>query len=145
MTTRQLCTFRVADLWFAVNVLHVQEVLRYQTLTEVPLAPEHIVGLINLRGQIVTAIDMRRRLGLPDADLEEPPMNVVIKTNDHVVALLVDTIGDVVNIDEELFDRPPSTLDEKTQELVEVVCKQERQLLLLLRTDAVSQDLSDAA
>src|SRR5579875_3258105 len=94
--TRQFATFFVDGLFFGVDVLDVQEVLRYQEMTSVPLAPEVITGLINLRGQIVTALDLRRRLNLkPRAD-EDEPMNAVIRTKDGVVSFLVDEIGDVV-------------------------------------------------
>jgi chemotaxis signal transduction protein len=95
----QFATFFVADLFFGVDVLHVQEVLRFQAMTPVPKAPRAIEGLINLRGQIVTAIDMRRRLGLPPRDGNKSPMNIVIRTSEGAVSLLVDEIGDVLEMD----------------------------------------------
>src|SRR6266446_4348370 len=85
----QFSTFHVADLFFGVDVLRVQEVLRFQPVTRVPQAPEVIEGLINLRGQIVTAIDMRRRLGLPPRGGDQMPMNMVVRTEDGAVSLLV--------------------------------------------------------
>src|ERR1700720_824676 len=90
--SEQLSTFFVADLFFGVDVLDVQEVLRFQQMTPVPQAPEVIEGLINLRGQIVTAIDMRRRLRLPPRGGDETPMNMVVRTGDGAVSLLVDEI-----------------------------------------------------
>jgi purine-binding chemotaxis protein CheW len=89
----------VADLFFGVDVLRVQEVLRFQQMTRVPQAPEVIEGLINLRGQIVTAIDMRRRLRLPPRAGDQTPMNMVVRTEDGAVSLLVDEIGDVLDVD----------------------------------------------
>src|SRR5437763_3707389 len=86
----QFSTFFVADLFFGVDVLRVQEVLRFQQMTHVPKAPEVIEGLINLRGQIVTAIDLRRRLRLPPRAGDLTPTNVVIRTDDSAVSLLVD-------------------------------------------------------
>src|SRR5580698_9899881 len=94
-TSAQFSTLFVADLFFGVDVLRVQEVLRFQEMTRVPQAPGVIEGLINLRGQIVTAIDMRRRLGLPLRGEGHAPMNMVVRTEDGAVSLLVDEIGDV--------------------------------------------------
>jgi purine-binding chemotaxis protein CheW len=130
---RQLCTFYVDDLFFGVDVTRVQEVIRYQQMTRVPLASDVIRGLINLRGQIVTAIDLRKRLGL--ADSQELPMNVVVRTDDGVVSLLVDEIGDVVEVTAESYERGPDTLSAATRELVTGVYKLKRELLLLLDTE----------
>src|ERR1700756_3340938 len=88
----QFSTFFVADLFFGVDVLRVQEVLRFQQMTRVPQAPEVIEGLINLRGQIVTAIDMRRRLRLPPRAGDQMPTNVGVRNDDGAVFLLVDEI-----------------------------------------------------
>lgn len=107
----QFSTFTVGDLMFGVDVLHVQEVLRFQPMTAVPQAPGVIEGLINLRGQIVTAIDMRRRLRLPARTQDKPPMNIVVRTLDGAVSLLVDEIGDVLQLDESAYERPPENLD----------------------------------
>jgi purine-binding chemotaxis protein CheW len=84
---RQLCTFFLGNHYFGIDVLKVQEIIRYQPMTRVPLAPPVIRGLINLRGQIVTAIDLRRRLELPDRDSDALPVNVVIHTDDGAVSL----------------------------------------------------------
>jgi purine-binding chemotaxis protein CheW len=117
-------------------VREVQEVIRYQEMTRVPLAAPVVRGLINLRGQIVTAIDLRRRLGLPDRgdSGEHLPMNLVVRTDDGVVSLLVDEIGEVVEVDEDTFERPPPTLDGVARELVRGVYKREGSLLLVLGT-----------
>ena len=107
----QFSTFFVADLFFGVDVLRVQEVLRYQQMTRVPRAAEVIEGLINLRGQIVAAIDMRRRLGLPRRSGNERSMNMVLRADDGAVSLLVDEIGDVLDVDSATYERPPENLD----------------------------------
>lgn len=130
--TRQLCTFVLGDLLFGVDVTHVQEVIRYQEMTAVPLASSIVRGLINLRGQIVTAIDMRARLALPPRSGGEMPMNVVARTSDGVVSLLVDEIGDVLEVEERSFERPPETMPAVLRELVPGVFKLEGRLLLLL-------------
>lgn len=136
-TTRQLCTFSLGDLLFGVDVTNVQEVIRYQEMTCVPLAPAIIRGLINLRGQIVTAIEMRARLGLPERE-GALPMNVVVRTSDGVVSLLVDEIGDVLEVEERVFERPPETMSGTFRELVSGVYKLDRQLLLLLDVEKIT-------
>jgi purine-binding chemotaxis protein CheW len=128
----QFSTFYVADLFFAVDVLNVQEVLRFQQMTPVPQAPGVIEGLINLRGQIVTAIDMRRRLGLPPRDGEKSPMNIVVRTSDGAVSLLVDEIGDVLDMDATAYERPPENLDPAARQLIRGIYKLKGRLLLVL-------------
>jgi purine-binding chemotaxis protein CheW len=107
----QYATFFVDGMFFGVEVLKVQEVLRYHEITAVPLAPQVIQGLINLRGQIVTAIDMRRRLKLPPRAVDIHPMNMVIRSEDGAVSqsvcLLVDEIGDVIEVSHSCYE-PPS-------------------------------------
>lgn len=130
--SKQFSTFFVADLFFGVDVLRVQEVLRFQQMTSVPQAPEVIEGLINLRGQIVTAIDMRRRLGLPPRAGELTPMNMVVRTEEGAVSLLVDEIGDVLDVDGSTWERPPDNLDPAARDLIRGVFKLKNRLLLVL-------------
>lgn len=138
--TRQLCTFTLGDMLFGIDVTHVQEVIRYQEMTSVPLAPSLIRGLINLRGQIVTAIDMRARLRLP-ARSEPLPMNVVLRTGDGVVSLLVDEIGDVLQPDDAQFERVPETISGVLRELVSGVFKLDRALLLLVDVERLKSSI----
>ena len=91
---QQLCTFQLGEMLFGVDVAHVQEVLRYQVMTPIPKTSSTVRGLINLRGEIVTAIEVREQLGLPERDTKHLPMNVVIRTEDGAASLLVDEIGD---------------------------------------------------
>jgi len=135
--TRQLCTFILDGLLFGVEVVNVQEVIRYQDMTRVPLASSMVRGLINLRGQIVTAIDMRARLDLPPLGEGEQPMNVVLRTSDGVVSLLVDEIGDVLQLDGRDFERAPETLAGVFREVTLGVYKLEKQLLLLLDVERI--------
>ncbi|HEY4360525.1 MAG TPA: chemotaxis protein CheW [Bryobacteraceae bacterium] len=128
----QFATFFVADLFFGVEVLRVQEVLRFQQMTRVPRAPDVIEGLINLRGQIVTAVDMRRRLGLPAREGDQTPMNMVVRTDEGAVSLLVDEIGDVLDVEETVYERPPDNLDPAARELIRGVYKLKDRLLLVL-------------
>jgi purine-binding chemotaxis protein CheW len=128
-------TFFVGELFFGIDVLSVQEVLRFQEMTCVPLAPEAIEGLINLRGQIVTAIDMRRRLGLPPRSTGVHPMNMVLRTEDSAVSLLVDEIGDVLEVEGAAFEAPPDNLEPEARELIRGVYKLKDRLLLVLDTE----------
>ena len=130
--SEQFSTFFVADLFFGVDVLNVQEVLRFQPMTPGPQAPGVIEGLINLRGQIVTAIDMRRRLGLPTRSGDKSPMNMVVRTADGAVSLLVDEIGDVLDMDAATYERTPENLDPAARELIRGVYKLKGRLLLIL-------------
>ena len=132
---RQYCTFYLGDLFFGVEVENVQEVFKYQEMTRVPLAHSVVRGLINLRGQIITAIDLRARLGMDELPDGKLPMNVVVRTEEGVVSLLVDKIAEVLEVSEDNFERPPDTIDEITRELVIGVYKLENKLLLTLDTE----------
>lgn len=142
----QFCTFTLDNLLFGVDVRDVQEVIRYQHITYVPRADSSVHGLINLRGQIVTAIDLRSRLKLNKRPADRRPMNVVIRSGDDVTSMLVDEIGDVVSVDETTFERPPDTLDGVARSLIQGAYKLETRLLLNLDTDKTiklyDQDLS---
>lgn len=140
----QFATFYVDGLLFGVEVLRVQEVLRYQEMTSVPRAPDVIEGLINLRGQIVTAIDMRRRLGLARRGNDHAPMNMVVRADEGAVSLLVDEIGDVVEVDDSAFENAPENVDAQIRELTTGMYKLKDRLLLVLDTRKAI-DMSGAA
>lgn len=142
----QYCTFFVDGLYFGIEVLQVQEVIRTLTMTEVQLAAPGVKGLINLRGQIVTAIDLRTNLGLTQRDADVVPMNVVVRIDDGAISLLVDEIGDVIETDESTFERAPETLSGAARALIKGVYKLPDRLLLVLDTAlAVNADSSQAA
>src|SRR6516165_9692866 len=134
---QQYCTFYADGHYFGLDVLKVQEIIRYQEMTPVPLAPPVVRGLINLRGQIVTAIDLRRRLDLADRPAEQLPLNVVVRTEDGAVSLLVDEIGDVVEVPENLFERPPETLKTAARDLICGAYKLQDRLLLILDAERI--------
>jgi purine-binding chemotaxis protein CheW len=139
----QYCTFYLDGHYFGLDVLKVQEIIRYQEMTRVPLAPPEVRGLINLRGQIVTAIDLRRRLDLKDRPADHQPLNVVVRTDDGAVSLLVDEIGDVLQVSEKFFEGPPETLQGTARELIRGVYKLPDRLLLILdpeRTVLLTRD-----
>lgn len=131
----EFCTFYLDGHYFGVDVLSVQEIIRYQEITRVPLAPSVVRGLINLRGQIVTAIDLRRRLEMKDRPANELPIDVVVQTDDGGVSLLVDEIGDVLAVPEKAFERPPETLQGTARELIRGAYKLDDRLLLVLDTE----------
>ena len=130
--TCQLCTFLLDRRWFAVPVDDVQEVLRFHDMTRVPLAPKAVVGLINLRGLIVPAIDLRTRLELPPRAEGCRPMNVVVRTNDGPKALLVDEIGEVLDLANYAFEPPPHTVRGPARDLICGTYKQPNALIHLL-------------
>lgn len=136
-TVCQYSTFFVCGHCLGLDVLRVQEVLRYQPMTRIPLANPVIEGLINLRGQIVAALDMRRRLKLPPRAADAKPMNMVIAREDGAVSLLVDSIGDVLEVDAAQGEPPPANLDVDILPMVERVHKLEDRLLLILDVDRV--------
>lgn len=128
------CTFSVDQYSFALPVEDVQEVLRGLGLTRVPLSRPEVRGLINLRGQIVTAIDLRRRLGLPERNADGCRMNVLVATAGGTVSLLVDRIDDIVDVDDAAVERPPETVQGDVRSLIRGACKLKGRLLLLLDT-----------
>lgn len=135
----QYGTFTIDGLLFGIEVSRIQEVIRSQRMTPVPLAPSVVGGLINLRGEIVTAIDLRCRLELaPRAD-GVPPMNVVVRTRDGAVSLLVDEIGDVVEVSDDTFEEPPGTVSGVALSLIRGAHKLDGRLLLVLDTDRTIQ------
>jgi len=141
----QFCTFTVDGLYMGVAVHQVQEVIRSLEMTSVPLAPHSVQGLINLRGQIVTAIDLRRRLGLTLRDPSIEPMHVVVRTDDGAVSFMVDDIDDVIEARADTYERAPETLPEDARALVTGVHKLADRLLLILDTPRVANIEFDAA
>ncbi len=137
--TLQFCTFLLKDQVFGIPVQQVQEVLKGQDMTRVPLVPDVISGLINLRGQIVMAVDLRRRFGMENRADSVVPLNVVVRTEEGAVSLLVDEIGDVLEVEEAAFQDAPSTLHGAQRELVKGVYQLPDHLMLVLDTERACQ------
>ena len=133
---KRLATFTVDGRFLGIDVTRVREVLRPQALTRVPLAPPQIAGLVNLRGEIVTALDLRVALGRRQRGPGERPMNVVVTTEHGHVSMLVDAVSDVLEIDEGAFERTPSTLRGSVGDLIRGAYKLDGRLLLELDLDA---------
>lgn len=128
----QLCTFRLGPLYLGIDVLDVREVLHHADVTAVPHADPAVEGLINLRGQIATTIDLRRRLEVAPLDDDSNPIHVVILADGEPVTLLVDAIGDVVDVDPAAYEDPPSTMTGVASELILGAYKLTDELLLVL-------------
>lgn len=135
MSSQQFCTFLLDGTIFGVPVPQVQEVILFQQMTHVPLAPAIVEGMINLRGQIVIAVDLRRKLALPERPPGQVPMNVVVRASEGAVSLLVDEIGDVIEVSESSFERPPETLQGPVRTMILGVHKLNGQLLHVLDTN----------
>ena len=142
--TSQFCTFYLDKLLFGVELKGVQEVIRSLDMTKVPLAPGVVSGLINLRGQIVTAVDLRRSLELRPGPPGRLAMNVVVRSEDGAVSLLVDEIGDVVEVDETSFEPPPETLRGSIRNVVLGIHKLDGRLMHVLDIEKACQ-MTDAA
>ncbi|HEX8346479.1 MAG TPA: chemotaxis protein CheW [Actinoplanes sp.] len=132
MSSRQFATFEVASQLFGVEVHTVQEVLSYNEYTPMPLAPPAVGGLFNLRGQVIPAVDLRVQLGLSRQSLSGPIMNVILRGDGAPVSLLVDKIGEVVDLDDDAFEPPPDTLSGPTRDLVTGTFKMDGRLMLAL-------------
>jgi purine-binding chemotaxis protein CheW len=133
--TQQFVTFSLDGLLFGIEVGKIQEVLGYQQMTPVPLAPAAVLGVINLRGQIIVAVDLRRRLGLRERAPGQRPVNVVVRSDDDVISLLVDEMGEVVEVAKESLELPPETMDRDTGALIGSVHKLGRRLMHVLDTE----------
>lgn len=130
--SRLFCTFELDGQTFGLELRHVQQVSSAQPVTPVALAPESVVGLINLRGQLAPAIDLRRRLGLRERPRGAAPMVVVACIEDATFCLLVDQMGDLVDVGGDQFQTMPETVDPAFRRWIEGVYRLEPGLLLAL-------------
>lgn len=133
----QYATFFLNGMYFGVPVLQVQEVIRCPQLTKVPLAVPGVVGLVNLRGEIAPVIDLRRRLSLPPGKPNKDALQVVVRSLEGAVGLMVDEIGDVIDVDLSSREPPPRTLPRGMTGLVTGVYKFDKALLLALDIESV--------
>lgn len=133
----EVCTFEVAGHLFGIDALDVQEIMQAQRITRVPLAPLGVAGLLNVRGELVIAINLRQRLELPPRGADTPSMNIVLRTVDGAISLLVDTVGEVIRVSHDACEPPPPTLRGAARALTDAVVKLNDRLLLRLNTQAV--------
>lgn len=134
------CTFFIGEQYYGIPVSDVQEVLQSQPMTRAPLAPAAVAGLMNLRGQIVTAVDVRRVLRAREKEDISEQMNLVIRHEGSEISLLVDRIGDVVTVEEEAVERPPETLQGMAREFIRGIYPQDEGLLLLVDVHRMLDD-----
>jgi purine-binding chemotaxis protein CheW len=134
----QYCTFELGSLLLGIEARRVQEVLRSQLVTPVPLAPDFVRGLMNLRGQIVLVIDLRARLGTPTEEGSVKPLNVLIHTSGGLVSMQADRIGDVIEIDEAHVDPVPDTLQGRGRDVLAGALRLPERLLLLLEPERIA-------
>lgn len=137
-------TFFVADQMFGIPVLKVQDILTPDSIASIPLAPPEVRGSINLRGRIVTVIDVRVRLGLETHELESgvSAMGVTVEHDNDLYTLLVDRIGDVVGLSNDTYEKNPATLDPQWREFSVGVYRLEKQLMVVLDIDQML-DIAD--
>jgi purine-binding chemotaxis protein CheW len=132
---RQYVSIRIADQSFGIPVLIVHDVLGPQRITRIPLAPPEVAGSLNLRGRIVTAIDVRTRLGLSRRPAENPGMSVVVEHANESYSLMVDSVGEVLTLPTREFERNPPTLDARWREVSHGIFRLNQELLVILDVD----------
>ena len=132
---RQFCTFYLDRLLFGVESQKIQEVVTYRELRPVPLAPPVVSGLMNLRGQVVVALELRRQLELPERPADMPPVCLVVHAASGTVCLIADEVGNVVDVEDATFEPSPETLSPRLRSVILGVHKLERQLMHVLDTD----------
>jgi len=134
-TEVQYVTFFLGRDMFGIEVLRVQEILQSQEITPAPLAPEYIMGLINLRGQIITAMDLKMFVTGERSSENTSQMNIVIKDKSSIVSMVVDEIGDVIDIQKKCIEPLPAKLATINQDYISGICKRETEIVILLNVD----------
>jgi purine-binding chemotaxis protein CheW len=132
-------TFRLGDEIYGVNVMQIREVLRYTEITPVPGAPYFVLGIINLRGNVVTVIDTRTRFGLPQADVDNNSRIVIVEVDKQVIGMLVDSVAEVTYLKESEIEKAPSVGNEETSKFITGVCNKNGELLILIELERMIQ------
>jgi purine-binding chemotaxis protein CheW len=143
----QFVTFILMEEVYGINVMQVQEVLRVTEIAPVPGAPSYVLGIVNLRGNVVTVIDTRKRFGLPSVEVSDNSRIIVIESEKQVVGILVDAVAEVVELREDEIDAAPNVGTEESSRYIQGVATQEGRLLILvdlnkLLTDEEWQEIS---
>ncbi len=136
LETTQLCGFKIKGDYYAIPVLDVQEVIKPYNLTPVPLSQNYVKGLINLRGQIVTSLSLRKLFKMNEDDLSDH-MNIIVSHEDSLYALMVDEILDVIEVENKDFESIPETINDNVKKFIKGVYKLEKQLIILLDLEKV--------
>ena len=136
----QYVTFRLDDETYGINVMQIQEVLRYSEIAPVPGSPDYVLGIINLRGNVVTVIDTRRRFGLNDADVTDSSRIVVMESADQVMGILVDSVAEVVYLKSSEIETAPNVGSEESARFIQGVCNKNSELIILVEFDKMLTD-----
>ncbi|MCL1479171.1 chemotaxis protein CheW [Marinobacter sp. M3C] len=136
----QYVTFRLDDETYGINVMQIQEVLRYSEIAPVPGSPDYVLGIINLRGNVVTVIDTRRRFGLNDADITDTSRIVVMESADQVMGILVDSVAEVVYLKSSEIETAPNVGSEESARFIQGVCNKNGELIILVEFDKMLTD-----
>mgnify|MGYP006272865921 CR=1 FL=1 len=136
----QYVTFRLADETYAINVMQVQEVLRVSEIAPVPGAPHYVLGIINLRGNVVTVIDARRRMGLPDKEPDDASRVVIIEVNGQVIGILVDSVAEVIELAAKEVDPAPNVGNDESSKYIQGVASREGELTIVVDLNKLLTD-----
>lgn len=136
----QWVTFRLGDEMYGINVMQVQEVLRLPEIAPVPGAPGYVIGIINLRGNVVTVIDLRNRFGLPSTESDDASRIVIIEAEDQVIGILVDSVAEVVELRSSDIETAPNVGNEESARYIQGVSSRGNQLLILLDLNKLFSD-----
>ncbi|MBZ0071770.1 MAG: chemotaxis protein CheW [Thiohalobacteraceae bacterium] len=136
----QYVTFRLEDETYGINVMQVQEVLRVTEIAPVPGAPHYVLGIINLRGNVVTVIDTRERLGLGSKDMEESTRIVIIEVDKQVVGMLVDAVAEVVTLHAAEIESAPNVGNDESSQYIQGVASRDGELLILVDLNKLLND-----
>ncbi len=136
----QWVTFRLDNETYGINVMQVQEVLRYSEIAPVPGAPQYVLGIINLRGNVVTVIDTRLRFGLNQEDTTDQTRIVIIETENQVVGILVDAVAEVVYLRQSEIETTPNVGNDETAKFIQGVCHKNEELLILVDLEKMMSD-----
>ena len=128
----QWVTFQLGEETYGVNVMQVQEVLRVTEIAPVPGAPDYVLGIINLRGNVVTVLDTRKRFGMGARDPDDNSRILIIESNDLVVGILVDSVSEVVYLRQSDIEPAPNVGNEESSRFIQGVCNRNNQLLILV-------------
>lgn len=141
--SKEFLTIIIAGQRFGIPILQIQDVLRQQKITRIPLAPEEIAGSLNLRGRIVTAIDVRRRLGIQTVDDLNETMSVVVEHGVELYSLIIDHVGDVLHLSDEQFEKNPATLDPVWRDISVGIYRLDGELLVILDIPKLIESLNN--
>jgi purine-binding chemotaxis protein CheW len=136
----QWVTYRLGEETYGINVMQVQEVLRYTEIAPVPGAPDYVLGIINLRGNVVTVIDTRARFGLPPAEMTDNTRIVIIESDEQVVGILVDSVAEVVYLRSSEIDSAPNVGTEESAKFIQGVSNRDGELLILVDLNKLLSD-----